>query len=65
MGCFLKEYEDRGLRCIDERAFGRAVKTCFGLSNTVRQLDICLHIFSLLMFSLTDLSTAKNISVLN
>ncbi|RVE65004.1 hypothetical protein OJAV_G00132040 [Oryzias javanicus] len=29
-----EEYEAKGLRCIDEGAFGHALKTCFGLSNT-------------------------------
>lgn len=33
-----------GLRCIDAKNFGRIVKKCLGLPNTVRQCDISVYI---------------------
>lgn len=40
----VKEFETDGLRSTDAKNFGRIVKKCLGLSNTVRQRDISLYI---------------------
>lgn len=42
---FIKDFEMGGLRRIDAKNFGRIVKKCLGLPNTVRQSFISLYIF--------------------
>lgn len=42
---FIKEFETRGLRCIDVKNFVRIVKKSLDLPNTVRRRDISLFIF--------------------
>lgn len=41
---FVKEFETGGLRSTDAKTFGRIVKKCLSLPQTVRQCDISLHI---------------------
>lgn len=41
---FVKEFETGGLRSTDAKTFGRIVKKCLALPQTVRQCDISLHI---------------------
>lgn len=48
---FVKEFETGGLRSIDVKNFGRIVKKCLALPETVRQCVISLYILFSVRFS--------------